>query len=222
MRVELTLDKAGLAKLERELVTGILTASTGAVHDATRRLEKEVEALYQSVVPGRAWRAWKSAVYPRGGGPAYDPVGEVFGNGAKRTKGMLEFWSLPGTVRAKSGRFLAVPLDAALGTSLGRHIGPQAWEARFGAQLRPLFRPGKVPLLVADGAIDSNGQFVAAEKADAKIRGGQRLQRMRTVAVFALLDTVPHANRASLGRIELRARAYMVESFNRRAARVVR
>ena len=69
-----------------------------------------------------------------GGGP----VGEVFANGGRRTKGMLNYWSLPGTNRAVGNKYLTVPLKAALGTSLGRNISPRQWEGRYKAKLRPL------------------------------------------------------------------------------------
>jgi len=219
--LELETDRAQLEKLQREITTKILRAGTGSVHDATRRLEREFEALTRAVVPGRAWRAWKSNVYPRGGGPAYEPVGEVFGNGDKRTWGMLSYWTQPGVNRAKGGEYLAVPLKAALGTSLGRHISPQQWEARFNAKLRPWFRPGKTPLLVADGAIGGGG-FVPAESAGAKIRGGQNLRVGRSIPVFALIAEQRHANRVSLEPSLRRANAYMQESFGRRVARIAR
>lgn len=213
--IRLEVDRVELAELEREILTRSLKAGTGAVHAATRRLERELEALTRSAVRGRAWRAWKSQVYPRRGGPAYDPVGMVFANGGSRSVGMLNYWTAPGVNRAKGNTYLAIPLPAALGTTLGRHISPRQWEIRFGTKLRPLFRPGKAPLLVADGAIGAGG-FVKAERAAAKIRGGQNVRRLRTVAVFTLLDAQPHANRVAVAPAVQRARDYMVESFGRR------
>lgn len=213
--IRLEVDQAEVDALAREIVTRTLQAGTGAVHDATRRLERDIEGLTRAAVPGKAWRAWKSAVYPRNGGPAYEPVGEVFANGGSRSKGMLNYWSMPGVNRAKGNQYLAVPLPPALGTTLGRHISPREWEIRFGAKLRPLFRPGKAPLLVADGAMGPGG-FVKADRAAAKIRGGQAVRRMRTIAVFTLIDTQVHANRVSLFPAIARAEHYMVESFGRR------
>lgn len=212
IRVEVS--QAELKELEREILTRTLRAGTGAVHRATRRLEKELEQLTRTAVPGRAWRAWKSEVYPRGGGPAYDPVGQVFANGGSRSVGMLNYWTAPGVNRAKGSTYLAIPLPAALGTTLGRHINPQQWEIRFGTKLRPLFRPGKAPLLVADGALGTGG-FIKADRAAAKIRGGQNVKRMRTVAVFTLLDAQPHANKVAIEPPIRRAREYMTESFRR-------
>jgi hypothetical protein len=133
---------------------------------------------------------------------------------------MLNYWTKPGINRAKSGTYLAIPLRAALGTSLGRQISPAQWELRFGTKLRPLFRPGKAPLLVADGAIGPGG-FIKADRADAKIRGGQAVRRLRTVAIFTLLDAQPHANRVAVEPAVRRARDYMVESFGRALRRTM-
>lgn len=206
-------------EIERELLTAIFTAQTKSVGAATRRLEKDLEAQTRAAVRGNAWRAWKSEVFPRGGKPARNPVGQVRANGGPRSKGMLSFWSLPGTNRAKGNPFLAVPLRAALGTSLGRHISPRQWEIRFRAKLRPLFRSGKTPLLVADGAMSAGG-FIPAKAVGAKKRGGQSFRREGTVAVFALIDEQPHANKVSIGSALGRAQDFMIADFARRVNRL--
>lgn len=206
-------------EVERELLTAILTAGSQAVGAATRRLERDLEAQTRAATRGNAWRAWKSEVFPRGGRPAYDPVGQVRANGGRRSKGMLAFWSLPGVNRAKGNPYLAVPLRAALGTSLGRHISPQQWEARFRTKLRPLFRAGKTPLLVADGAAGAGG-FIPARSAAAKKRGGQSFRHEGTVAVFALVDEQQHANKVSIGSAVARAGESMVTDFVRRITRL--
>lgn len=190
----------------------VYRAATRAVRLATRSLEKDLEAQTRGAVKGNAWRAWKSEVYPRDDRPAKDPVGEVFGNGGRRTQGLIEFFSLPGTNRAIGNPFLAVPLDAAKGTSLGKNITPRQWEARFKAKLRPLFRPGKTPLLVADGALGPGG-FTLPQRAAAMRRGGQKLGQTQTIAVFALIDEQPHANRVSIGSAVERATRKMAGDF---------
>lgn len=200
--------------VQQEILAEILGASKRAVRLATRSLERDLEAQTRRATRGNAWRAWKSEVYPRGEALAYEPSGTVRANGGARSKGMLNYWSLPGVNRARGGTYLAVPLNAALGTALGRHISPQQWEARYQTKLRPLFRPGKVPLLVADGAVGGGG-FVPAARAGAKVRGGQSFQRMGTVAVFALVSEQPHANRVSIGTAVQRAEAKMFGDFLR-------
>lgn len=217
-RVEFELH--GVDEVSEELLTAILKSGTLSVQHATRRLEQDLEAQTRAATRGNAWRAWRSAVYPRGGRPAYDPTGEVFANGGKRSKGMLSYWSLPGTNRARGGTYLAVPLRAALGTGMGRHISPREWQARFKTKLRPLFRPGKTPLLVADGALGIGG-FTKPQRAAAQRRGGQRVGRTQAIAVFALIDEQEHANRVSIGSALHRAEESLGEEFARRVSVLV-
>lgn len=206
-----------LDEFEADVVTAILQAAHNSVKNATRALERDLEAQTRSAAKGNAWRAWKSQVYPRDGRPSYNPVGEVFGNGGRRTQGLIEYWSLPGTNRAVGNKYLAVPLAAALGTSLGRDISPRQWEGRFKTKLRPLFRPGKTPLLVADGALGPGG-FNPAKLAADRRRGGQQLSKTQTIAVFALVEEQPHANRVSIGSAMNRANDQLVSGFVKRLA----
>lgn len=219
----LEVDQRELDAETERFLTEILKAGTGAVHSATRRLEKDLEHLTRIALPGdRAWRAWASKVFPKGGGPAYEPAGEVYGKGGQRTQGLLSFWTTPGTVRAKRGTYLAVPLRAALGTYAGKRITPRQWEGINGTKLRPWFRPGKTPLLVADGYADGRGNFIRADRGKAKRRGGQNVGKRRTVPVFALIDEVKHANRVAVEPAVMRANDYLVESYDRRLARIGR
>jgi hypothetical protein len=210
--MRLKIELPNVAEMSRELRGEVYLAGVRAVQRATRAMERDLEAQMRGAVRGNAWRAWKSEVYPNSARPARDPVGIVFGNGGRRTQGMLEYWSLPGVNRAVGNPYLAVPLKAALGTSLGRHISPREWEGRFAAKLRPLFRPGKTPLLVADGALGSGG-FIRPDRAAAMRRGGQRLTRTQTIAVFALIEQQPHANRISIGSARARAEQRMAEEL---------
>lgn len=190
----------------------IYRVATRAVQRGTRALEQDLEAQTRAASKGNAWRAWKSEVYPKGNTPAKNPAGEVFGNGGRRTQGLIEYWSLPGTNRAVGNKYLAVPLKAALGTSLGRNISPRQWEGRFKAKLRPLFRPGKTPLLVADGAIGPGG-FNPAKLAGERRAGGQDVGKTQTIAVFALIEEQPHANRVSISAAVARAERMMAQEF---------
>jgi hypothetical protein len=215
-----TFEALNLDAVSREARGLLYRAGTRAVQRATRALEQDLEAQTRAAAKGNAWRAWNSAVYPRGDTPAKDPSGEVFGNGGRRTQGLIEYWSLPGTNRAVGNRYLAVPLKAALGTSLGRHISPRQWEGRFRAKLRPLFRPGKTPLLVADGAFGPGG-FNPAKLADERRRGGQDVGKTGVIAVFALIETQAHANRVSIGAAVARAERRMAQEFAQGLARLL-
>ena len=78
------LDLVNAPEVSHELRGEIYRAATRSVQRATRQLEQDLEAQTRAAAKGNAWRAWKSAVYPRGDTPAKDPAGEVFGNGGRR------------------------------------------------------------------------------------------------------------------------------------------
>ena len=216
-RIEIDVDEAQLTEVEREIVSFVLKSGVRAVKATTRGLEREFEALTRAKVKGKAWRAWKSTAFPKADIGAYDPVGTVFINGGKRSRGMVLYFTTPGVNRAKRGKYLAVPLDAAVNTSRGRNITPRQWEGMNGVKLRPLFKPGKTPLLVADGAVTSTGAFmpISPSRLRAKQRGGQNLKRA-TVPIFALLTDQDHANSVSLYPAIVRARADLVTNFRKR------
>lgn len=216
-RIEIDVDEQQLTKVEREIVSFVLKSGVRAVKTTTRALEREFEALTRAKVKGNAWRAWKSTAFPKADIGAYDPVGTVFINGGSRSRGMVLYFTTPGVNRAKRDKYLTVPLDAAKNTSGGRDITPRQWEGMNGVKLRPLFRPGKTPLLVADGAVTSTGAFqvISPDKLRAKQRGGQNLKRA-TVPIFALITDQDHANSVSLYPAIVRARADLVTNFRRR------
>ena len=218
---ELVLDHADIKTLERQIIGEVLKAQKGSVQAASRWLEKEFESLTRAAVRGdRAWRVWTSQVYPKGGALAYEPTGYIWPRGGPRAEGMMEYWSMPGVNRARNRDYLTVPLDAALGTFRGRKISPREWESTFGVKLRPWFRPGKTPLLVADVATDKAGRSIGRANADAMRRGGQQITATRTIAVFALLEMQPFANRVALGPAIPRARDFMANDFGRRLSRM--
>lgn len=219
MRPDLEVDQAQIDAIAEALVSEVLLLQTLSIHSATRRLEQGFERITRAAVKGRASRAWASKTYPNRAVGAYEPVGEVFGKGGARTQGMLYHWTMPGTNRARHGEYLAVPLQAALGTSRGRHIGPREWEGRFGVKLRPLFRPGETPLLVADGAFGPGG-FVRADRAGAKRRGGQAISKVQTIPVFALIPFQANADTVALEPEMAKAQGYLLDAAERAFARL--
>lgn len=228
MRTELTVDKKSLAATEESVISRMLLSSVQALRTTARATEQDLEAMTRAAVPGNAWRAWKSAVYPRANVPAYEPVAEIFANGKHRSRGMLSYWTSPGTNRAKGNRYLAVPmndakhwqeLNRALRGGGGTGAGDVEKFARSrGLRLRVLARPGKTLLLVADG-YQVGGAFVQISPASAaaKQRGGQSVQRT-TIPLFALIETQPHANRVSVGAALRRAS----DGFTTRYCRALR
>lgn len=219
-RPELDIDPTAIDQLAREITTQMLLAGTRSVRETTRKLEQEFERLTALGVPGQAGRAWASNVYPRGDRPAYEPVGEVFGKGGRRTQGMLSFWTAPGTVRPLRGRYLAVPLKAATATSAGKAISPRQWEGIYRTKLRPFKSRNGQLLLVADGAIDGVGHFMTARRGGERRRGGQNVSATRTVPIFALIATLAHRNTVSLDRALAEAERYLAAALVRRIGNI--
>jgi hypothetical protein len=209
--LDLTLDSRALDASAERAVRQVLSAGTAAVAKTTRDLEKRIEAVTEGAVPGRLWRAWKSATYPRSG-PARNPVGEVFANGGKRTKGALTFWSQAGQIRGKSGQFLAVPTAAAGSRGRGRDLSPGEWERRTGIRLRFVYRPGKPSLLVADDAVFSGRAQIARSNTARRIAAGRA---STTIVIFVLLPVVQFANRFAIQPLVDQAEGELVSNFLR-------
>lgn len=214
MSIELAIDELRLKEVKEGLITEILIAATDATHAATRALEREVEAITRSVVPGNAWRAWKSEVFPRAGRPSYNPVGTLFVNGGSRSRGMMAYWTKPGENRAKDGFWLAIPLPAAGQQTRGRMLTPGEWERRTGMRLQFVYRPGKsYALLVAEGTAASNNSGALRKLTARRAAQGRSSE---TVPIFVLIPVQRFANRVSLEAPIARAADTMAANFNRR------
>ncbi|MFN3351874.1 DUF6441 family protein [Pseudorhodoplanes sp.] len=218
MRVKVDLENVG--EVSRELRGEIYLAGVRAVRRATRQLEQDLEAQMRGAVPGNAWRAWKSEVYPQREIPAKDPVGLVFGNGKRRTQGMLAYWSLPGVNRAASGGWLAIPLPEAGVTGRSRHLTPRQWELRTGLSLR-VAKPGgannRWALLVTDGVLARNRSGVVKKAAKRRLEQGREKV---TRAIFVLIPEQPHANRISIGSARERAYQRLVSEYARETVKL--
>lgn len=222
LRTDLTVDDA---KLNRDLdrwISDVLRAGTQAVAATTRDLEKALEAATRSAVPGRLWRAWKSDTWPRNGGPAYVPTGRVFVNGKSgpRSMGAMQYWTQPGINKAKSSRWLAVPLPSAFGGRRVRDASPAQWERQHGMKLQFVWRgANKPPLLVAVGATDRFGRMVKFNPA--KVRGGQA-QSQTSFPVFALIPHQRFANRVAIEPTVRRHEGILARDFEARVQKLER
>lgn len=184
--IGLHIDPADLAKAEDAIIRRTLGRVTEIVREETRGLETDLEGLTRMAVPGRLWRAWRSAVNPRRG-MARQPAGQVFVNGGNRSLGAMTFHSEKGRIVSKDGQYLAIPLPAAGSRGRGRTLTPGEWERRTGQRLRFVYRPGRASLLVADGGTLNarTGTFRAGTaKRQASGRG------LATVPIFALVPFV--------------------------------
>lgn len=187
---DLSLDGGKLTADADRLVRAYLTAGTRTISTVTKRLERKLEGATQAAVPGRLWRAWQSSTYPVSG-PAQDPVGTVWLKGGSRTRGAVEFWTQSGTIRGKSGQFLAIPLPAAGPRGRSRNLTPGEWERAHGVRLKFIYRRGRPSLLVAENAVLSGRSQVARANTPRRIAAGRA---STTVPIFVLLPMVKFRN----------------------------
>ncbi len=207
VKVELPNAKA----ISYELRGEIYLAGVRAVQRATRQLEQDLEAQTRAVVRGNAWRAWKSVTYPNSARPAKDPVGFVFGNGGRRTKGMLEYWSTPGFNRSSAGFWRAIPTAAAGSRGQDRNLTPGEWERRTGIRLQmvvPKKARGRYALLVASGTLAKNKSGVLRKYTERREAQGREEV---TVPIFVLIPEQAHANRVSIASAGDRAYRRMID-----------
>jgi hypothetical protein len=206
----LTIDRRALDAEKERLVRGVLRAGKHTITEATKVLERDLEALTRSAVPGRLWRAWKSDVFPKGAALAREPVGVVYVNGGARSRGAISFFTRPGRIKGRSGQYLAIPTPAAGSRGRGRDLTPKEWERRTGAKLRFVYRRGKPSLLVVDEAVLSGKKQVArlnTERRRASGRGNT------TIVVFFLVPFVSYGNKIAIDPVVHAAGADLGKDF---------
>lgn len=208
----LTIDEEAFEKERDRLVRGVLGAGMGAIQFATKKLERDLEEATRIAVKGRAWRAWKSTTYPKGG-IARAPVGEVFLNGRDRTYGMIDFFTKSGRIKGKRDQWLAIPTEAAGSRGRMRNLTPGEWERRNGARLRFVYRGNKPSMLVLDEGVLSGKKQVARLNTARRRASGRG---NATIVIFFLVPMVPFANRFAIEpRIEASEGALMKEFVER-------
>lgn len=220
------IDKLRLDGLKEEVISDVLSAATGAVQTATKSLEREIEALTRAGTPGdKVWRAWGSRTYPTTPRqPSYEPVGEIFVNGGRRSKGMISYWSRPGVNRKSDGYWLAIPTKEAGVQGRGRNLTPGDWERRTGMKLEFVFpRSARFGLLVARGVSAANGKGALRNPTALRLqRRGLGGGDVKTKVIFVLIPEQRHANSVSLTGVYERAAATMERSFDIRVNRAIR
>ncbi|HEV7658834.1 MAG TPA: DUF6441 family protein [Allosphingosinicella sp.] len=166
--IEFSVDRSQLERELHRIETEYLKAERRAVAETTREAEQALEGATAAAGLGRLGRAWTSKVYPIGG-LAREPVGYIFPKGGRRTEGAMRSFSRGARIRALDGGPVAIPLPAAGGRGRGGGLTPEEWERKTGQKLRPVYRRGKAPLLVADGRVNMRtGRFRKSLKRDAR------------------------------------------------------
>lgn len=221
--VEVEIDHASVVAEIDRLTRGVLRVAGETVADATKALERDLEAATRTAVGGRLWRAWSSEVFPTRGRIARSPAGNVFVNGGLRSQGAMEFHTRAGRIRGSYGQYLAIPLPAAGSRGRLRDLTPGEWERKTGIRLRFVYRPRRASLLVADMGTTNRGtgrfrkitrQRTAADERRGFVRGEQ------TVPIFVLVATVPFANDVAVEPLVDRARRSMHDNFSKRMGEI--
>lgn len=215
--LDLILDSPRLRAEKERLARFVLTAAKNAVGEATKGLERELEAVTKNAAGGRLWRAWASNVFPKTG-LAREPSGSVYVKGGARSTGAMTFFSRSGRIKAKSGRFLAIPTPAAGSKGRGRNLTPAEWEARTGEKLRFVYRRSGPSLLVAEGVLNTrSGTYrrLTGRRSKADERRGFR-RGVTTIVIFVLIPQVAFANRFAIEPIVEEWGRRLVADFEQR------
>jgi hypothetical protein len=220
---DLVLNTGALSAVSDALARKYLTAGKASVVDATKWLERELEALTRDAVPGKLWRAWASETFPRGGGIARNPAGTVFVNGRKRSEGAMKFWTQPGRISGSYGQWLAIPTDAAGSRGRMRDLTPGQWEAATGQRLRFVYRGGRrSALLVAEGTVNARSggyRAITRKRTAADARRGF-VRGNASIVIFVLVPFVAFGNRVAIGPAVRQAEGRMVKDFVARVGRI--
>lgn len=95
-------------------------------------------------------------------------------------------------IRAKGGRWRAIPTPAAGKSTRGGRITPGDWERRTGLRLRSIYRRLGPSLLVAEGRLRSKGRAIASRSKTGCV--------LTTVPIFVLVPQVKLRKRLDLAR----------------------
>jgi hypothetical protein len=215
----LSFDGQQLSATADKLVRAYLAAGTRAVASTTKDLERRLEMATMQAVPGALWRAWKSEVYPSRGRAAVSPEGLVFINGGNRnsrTAKAFNYWTQKGSVRKSGGGFYAVPLPAA-GARRSQGLTPAEWEARHNIELRPVFRPGKAPILVADESVLRGKRQLARPNTAKRIAAGRG---SATIPIFVLIPVIDLRGAISVDALYRQAQQQLPEAYLRETSNI--
>ncbi|WRH61526.1 MAG: DUF6441 family protein [Fuscovulum sp.] len=192
MKLKLEIDPDIVAMLAAEIRAG-----EKAVTTAMREAGAGLKSAWRGQITGaglgtRLGNSIRLATYPKGG-ESLNAAALVWSN-APVIVGAHDAGPL---IRAKGGRWLAIPTPAAGKSTKGGRITPDEWERRTGLLLRFVYRRRGPSLLVAEGRLNSKGRAVASR---AKTRRG-----LTTVPIFLLVPQVKLRKRLDLARDSVRA-----------------
>lgn len=161
--------------------TGALEVRAG-VEAATEGLKDELRDLVAAAGLGdRLGKAIGGNVYPKGGKGSLGAAGFVFPRG-KKAAAIFESFNEGTTIRAKGGKFLAIPTKEAGRAWRNGKARPQEFQERTGIKLRFVKLKNGNAVLVGDAITSKSGRGVRAAT-----KGRRRQGRAAKPLVFFVL-----------------------------------
>lgn len=170
------------------------------IERTTKALKLRLRRRTARVLGDRVGKAWRGDFYPNKG---MNAAGLVYSNASP----IIEAHSQGGVLRAKHGRFLAVPTEHVPRGRRGRRVIPSNWPTHRLGPLRFVPRPGRGGLLVADGRITNRGKFSAKQ-----LKSGTGAA---TVVMYFLVPQVRMKKRLTLDRPIKQAETALVDAIIR-------
>lgn len=192
--------------LEQELKDGAV-AVTRAMREAGRGLKKDLRRdVARAGLGARLGKTWRALNFPRTGN-SLGAAALVF----TKAPQIIDAFDRGVVIRGTRGNLLAIPTEA-VPKRLARRAGgkgggvtPALVEKALGIELRPVKRPGKPTILVADGLVARGGKRGGFRKATVrkatKTQGARvALKGLTTVVMFTLLPQVRLRKRLNVAR----------------------
>lgn len=195
-----------------EVMNNRLDRLKRAATSAVAVTAKEVQAaMRQQVISAglgsRLARTIRSQSFPRGGAASLDAAANIWTNAPH----IISAFNKGVTIRARDGFWLAFPTeDAGKGITRGR-ITPEEWQRRNGVKLRPVIRPGKPVLLVAEMRARAGKRGGFAMPSDTARKTGRGLA---TVVIFILVPQTRLPKKLSFDEEFERGRARLIATLS--------
>lgn len=190
--IDLVFDTSGFDERADMVQRMFLVAAKDAVAATVKRGERRLEDAMEAVGLGKLKKAWRSQVWPKGGGIAKAPSGTIYVSEGRTEKAVAAF-AFGARITPRRSEILWIPTKAAgRMVRTGGWFGPRAWESNNGTKLSPVVQPNGTILL-----FDDPSNAPKAVKA-ARRRGGQKQDKSRRRLIFVGVRVANSAQRFSI------------------------
>ncbi len=190
--------RGDLQAFERDLTRALRLANRDAVEYGTHFVRDDLRAELRRAGLGKLDKTWRAEIYPRSG-LADNPAGFIY----SRAEYLIEAFSSGKAIKAKGGRYLAIPIEGSPADSLRNPRGPQtkvdAAKARFGDLVFiPGVRGGRPPMLAAQNVGFSSAGRLSRRS---RTKTGRHRAGAATVPLFFLVPEVRLGRRLNPARV---------------------